>query len=74
MRRDKIFAHNDKKFFVDPNKDESYLPMYQLWFLRDFTGEVIKFLLDELEFSDTKTTIYDRDLSNLFVNDERDRK
>lgn len=65
LRRDKIFAHNDRKFFVNPEKDNSYLPTYQLWFLRDFTGEVIHFLMDELESKVTKTTIYDKDLDEL---------
>lgn len=65
LRRDKIFAHNDRKFFVNPEKDDSYLPTYQLWFLRNFTGEVIHFLMDELASKVTKTTIYDKDLDNL---------
>lgn len=66
LRRDKIFAHNDKKFFIKPEKDDSYLPTYQLWFLRDFTGEVIHFLMDELESKVRKTTIYNSDLENLY--------
>lgn len=56
LRRDKIFAHNDRKFFVNPEKDDSYLPTYQLWFLRNFTGEVIHFLMDAYRILLTRAT------------------
>lgn len=67
-RRDKIFVHNDKKFFNHPEKDNSYLPMYQLWFLRDFTKEILTFLLDALgEKAPVKETIYNNEeLEKLF--------
>ncbi len=67
-RRDKIFVHNDKKFFIHPEKDTSHLPMYALWFLRDFTKEVLIYLLDALGEKPSKETIYDKDLDNLFIN------
>ncbi len=63
-RRDKIFAHNDEKYFIHPEKDPSYLPMYELWFLRDFTKEVLIYLLKALDEKPIKDTIYDKDLDN----------
>ena len=66
-RRDKIFVHNDKKFFNHPEKDNSHLPMYQLWFLRDFTKEVLIYLLYALGEKPVKDTIYNsEELENLF--------
>ena len=67
-RRDKIFVHNDKKFFNHPEKDNSHLPMYQLWFLRDFTKEVLIYLLDALGAKPVKETIYNNEeLESLFA-------
>ena len=66
-RRDKIFAHNDKKFFIHQEKDPSRLPMYALWFLRDFTKEVLIYLLDALGEKPNKETIYNEDLDNLLI-------
>lgn len=68
-RRDKIFAHNDKKFFAHPENDDSYLPMYALWILRNFTKEVLSYLLKALGEKPIKETIYDNDLNNLLVKD-----
>lgn len=66
-RRDKIFVHNDKKFFNHPEKDSSYLPMYQLWVLRDFTKEVLTYLLEALGGKPVKETIYNNEeLEKLF--------
>ena len=67
-RRDKIFAHNDEKYFIHPEKDPSYLPMYELWFLRSFTKEVLLYLLKALGEEPIKETIYDKDFENLFNN------
>lgn len=39
-----MLVYNDKKYFFHPEKDNSYLPMYQLWMLRDFTKEVSELL------------------------------
>lgn len=64
-RRDKIFVHNDKKFFNHPENDNSYLPMYQLWLLRDFTKEVLLYLLEKLGETPQKDVIYDKDLIKL---------
>ena len=67
-RRDKIFAHNDEKYFIHPEKDNSYLPMYALWFLSSFTKEVLLYLLEALGEKPIKETIYDKDFENLLNN------
>jgi len=68
MRRDKLFAHNDKKFFNDPDKDESYLAMYKIWMLREYTKEVLVFCGKSFEVNFTKNTIYNGDLDVLIKN------
>lgn len=64
-RRDKLFVHNDKKLFNHPENDSSHLPMYQLWFLRDFTNEVLSYLLDKLGEEPNQDAIYDNDLKKI---------
>lgn len=66
-RRDKLFVHNDKKYFNHPEKDNSYLPMYQLWMLRDFTREVLIYLLGALGEQPQKEVIYNNDLEKMFL-------
>lgn len=68
MRRDKMFAHNDKKFFNNPEKDTSYLPMYQLWFLRDYTKDLLQMLAHAYQITFSKDVIYDQDLNELVYN------
>ena len=41
--------------------------MYALWFLRDFTKEVLIYLLDALGEKPNKETIYNEDLDNLLI-------
>lgn len=65
-RRDKLFVHNDKKYFNHPEKDNSSLPMYQLWMLRGFTREVLIYLLGALGEQPQKEVIYNNDLEKLF--------
>lgn len=44
-RRDSIYAHNDKKYFGKKLvKDTSYLKMYHIWILVNFTEEVLNYL------------------------------
>lgn len=66
-RRDKYLAHNDSKCFVDQTKDDSYLPMYKLWIMKDFIKEVIYFLYAELggNTDSLKKTIYNDDIKNI---------
>lgn len=66
-RRDKYLAHNDSKYFVDQTKDDSYLPMYKLWIMKDFIKEVIYFLYAELggNTDSLKKTIYNDDIKNI---------
>lgn len=65
MRRDKMFAHNDKKYFVNPQKDDSYLPMYKLWYLRDYTIKVLGFVASQLNYTFERKVLYSGDLKNL---------
>ena len=44
FRRNKHYAHNDKIFLGKPEKDTTYLPMYKLWVLRDFTKNLLELL------------------------------
>lgn len=67
-RRDKIFAHNDEKYFIHPENDDSHLPMYELWILSNFTGEILNYLLEALGEKPIKETIYDNDFENLLNN------
>lgn len=48
FRRDKFYAHNDEKFFVDQAKDDSHLPMYIIWMMTNFIKHIIYFLLENL--------------------------
>lgn len=65
MRRDKIFAHNDKKYFNSPQKDDSYLPIYRLWLLRDYTRELLEMLAEYFEIVFSNNIIYNKDLNEL---------
>ena len=68
MRRDKLFAHNNEKFFNEPNKDDSYLAMYKIWMLRDFIKKVLLFFGKSFEVNFTKNIIYNSDLNVLQKN------
>lgn len=64
-RRDTTFAHNDKKYFLHPDKDDSHLPMYKIWFIRDFICQVVSYFANVFGVTLEKDTIYNRDLNNL---------
>jgi hypothetical protein len=49
FRRNKHYAHNDKIFFRKPEKDTTYLPMYKLWILRDFTKNLLELLANNFD-------------------------
>ena len=66
MRRDKIFAHNDSKFFKDINKDKSHLPLYEHRMLCDFVKEVLDYFIIALNEEIPQGTIYDEDVKNIF--------
>lgn len=68
MRRDKLFAHNDMKFFNDSSKDDSYLAMYKIWMLRDYIKKVLLFCGKSFEVNFTKNTIYNGDFDVLIKN------
>lgn len=65
LRRDKMLAHNDQAYFINPSKDTTCLPMYQIRFLRDYTGNVIEYLLKALRCDVKKTPMYNKDLDNI---------
>ena len=66
-RRDTMYAHNDKKFFGPKVvKDTTYLPMYNIWILINFTEEVLNYLFSQLSSKEQMKTKYDGDLKNLF--------
>ena len=68
-RRDSILVHNDKKYFGEKFKNEtSYLKMYHIWILCDFTEEVLNYLFSQLSSEETLKTKYNYDLCNLFKN------
>ena len=68
-RRDSILVHNDKKFFGKKlKKDTSYLKMYHIWILCDFTEEVLNYLFSQLSSEEMLKTKYNYDLCNLFKN------
>ena len=71
-RRDSIYAHNDKKYFGKKLiKDTSYLKMYHIWNLVNYTEEVLNYLFSQLSSNEEKRkTKYDKDLSNLLVRRE----
>ena len=67
-RRDSIYAHNDKKYFGKKLvKDTSYLKMYHIWILVNFTEEVLNYLFSQLSSEESRKTKYDKDLSNLLM-------
>lgn len=71
MRRDKILAHNDSKYFgIKQINDTSYLPMHQLWELFFFTKEVLFYIFSLLSDNATEPIQYkpqyNEDLSKLF--------
>lgn len=37
----RYYKINDKKYFLNPDKDDSHLPMYKIWFVRDFIEQVL---------------------------------
>lgn len=68
-RRDKVHAHNDKKYFQHPmDVLEKSLPMYEIWALLRFTEELLEFLFAALSVSasDYSEPKYNNDLENLF--------
>lgn len=66
MRRDKYHAHNDKKYFGEKiANDTSHLPKYYIWFLRDFTEEVLSYLWNQLTDEKPRETKYNDDFEQL---------
>lgn len=66
VRRDKYFVHNDDKYFgTKIENDETYLPKYKIWFLRDFTEEVLSYLWEQLSDEKHREVKYNKDLENL---------
>lgn len=61
-RRDTMFAHNDKKYFLNPDKDDSYLPMYKIWFVRDFIEQVLLYFSSVFDVTLEKKMIYNGDI------------
>lgn len=69
-RRDSFHVHNDKKYFGKKlENDTSYLKKYHIWFLRDFTEEILDYLFSQLSSGEPRKTKYNKDLSNLVKND-----
>ena len=65
-RRDSIYAHNDKKYFGKKTvNDTSNLKMYHIWYLVNFTEEVLSYLFSQLSSEESRKTKYNKDLSNL---------
>lgn len=63
-----LYAHNDKKYFGKKLvKDTSYLKMYHIWILVNFTEEVLNYLFSQLSSEESRKTKYDKDLSNLLM-------
>ena len=67
LRRDSILAHNDKKFFGENIiKEHSILKKYQIWFLSNFTQEVLDYLHSQLTNEETtRKPKYNNDLNSL---------
>lgn len=69
-RRDKLYAHNDKKYFTYPEKImQKPLRMYQIWILLDKVEQLLSYLLCELSAEipkDIKKYKEYNDLNNLF--------
>lgn len=70
--RDSVYAHNDKKYFgknlVNNTLD---FKMYHIWFLVKFTEEVLNYLFSQLSSKESRKTKYNKDLCNLFNNDQQ---
>lgn len=65
-RRDTLYAHNDQKYFgKNMTNDESYLPMYKLIMLMNFTNEVLDFICSKISFKSEINTKYNGDLEKL---------
>ncbi len=66
FRRDKFYAHNDEKFFVDQAKDDSHLPMYIIWMMTNFIKHIIYFLLENLvdDERQIQKSAYNNELKN----------
>lgn len=71
-RRDTMFAHNDKKYFLNPDNDDSYLPMYKIWFVRDFMEQVLLYFASVFDVTLEKRTIYKGDI-RVLLNFEIDK-
>lgn len=70
-RRDSIYAHNDKKYFGKKLiKDTSNLKMYHIWFLVNYTEEILNYLFSQLSSEERRKTKYNQDLSNLLMRKE----
>ena len=70
-RRDKLYAHNDKKFFIKPEKVlEKPLHTYQIWELLRWIKRVLMFLTGELSVDISDFEMYSEhpDLENLLSN------
>ena len=67
QRRDKIYAHNDKKYFGEKMlEDKSYFKMHHVWTLCDFAEKVLKYISEQLSYNTSRGTRYDKDLRKLF--------
>jgi len=67
VRRDSIQAHNDGKYFGKKLlNDKTYLKTYHIWFLRNFTEEVLSYLFSQLSSEKIRETKYNKDLRRLF--------
>lgn len=72
IRRDSILVHNDQKYFGGKLKNEtSYLKMFHIWILCDFTEEVLNYLFSQLSSGEMLKTKYNYDLCNLFKRNKR---
>lgn len=66
VRRDGYHVHNDKKYFgVKITNDQSHLPMYCIWMLKNFSEKVLSYLWGQLTEKECRKTKYDNDLDNL---------
>lgn len=65
-RRDKLYAHNDKKYFVEPEKVlQQPVHMYQIWMLLDKIDILLNALLSELSATIPSQSKRYRDHSDL---------
>lgn len=66
IRRDTFHVHNDKKYFgMKIQNHKTYLKKYHIWFLRDFTEDVLNYICLQLSPNITRKTKYDADLEHL---------